>query len=142
MRFIDRSASSWWARSCYPKFRTWINSTRVKSIAYGLVGGQILYTYNILLTNFCAPFFKEIPSFFLWGDPLETPHRTPAPEYCISSRKRRSFEVRGGGGGFRKEGGGAVGRGKKRRKKGRAKSAQNRAGYTIPVAGGGGALKM
>ena len=50
------------------------------------------------LTNFCAPFFKEIPSFFLWGDPLQNPRRTPAPEYCISSRKRRSFEVPGRGG--------------------------------------------
>ena len=67
-------------------------------------------------------FLRKFLLFFLWGDPLRNPRRTPAPEYCISSRKRRSFEVRGRGG-FRKEGDG--GEGEKRRKKGRAKSAQN-----------------
>ena len=77
----------------------------------------------LCLTNFCAPFFKEIPFFFAvrWP-PSKTLAAPQPPEYCISSRKPRSFEVRGRGGGFRKEGDG--GEGEKRRKKGRAKSAQ------------------
>ena len=70
--------------------------------------------FCLFLTNFRAPFFKEIP-FFLWGDPLQNPRRTPAPEYCISSRKRRSFEVRGRGG--IQEGGGRWGGGKKKEKR-------------------------
>ena len=69
-----------------------------------------------ILTNFCAPFFKEIPFFFPRGDPPPKPRRTPAPEYCISSRKWRSFEVRGRGA-FRKEGDGGEGKKKKKGKK-------------------------
>ena len=71
------------------------------------------------LTNFCAPFFKEIPFFFPRGDPLQNPRRTPAPEYCISSRKWRSFEVRGRGG--IQEGRGRWGGGKKKEKRTRKK---------------------
>ena len=72
--------------------------------------------------QFCAPFLRKF-LLFLCGDPLQTPRRTPAPEYCVSSRKRRSFEVPERGG--IEEGRGRWG-GEKRRKKGRAKSAQER----------------
>ena len=52
--------------------------------------------------------FKGNSFFLLWGDPLQNPRRTPAPEYCISSRKRRSLRSEEGGG-FRKEGDGGEG---------------------------------
>ena len=67
------------------------------------------------LTNFCAPFFKEIPSFFCGATPVQIPRRTQPLEYCISSRKRRSFEIRGRGGESGRKG--TVGRGKKEEKK-------------------------
>ena len=73
------------------------------------------------LTNFCAPFFKEIPSFFCGLTPSKT-LATPQPLNIAfplgNGRVLRSEE----GGGFRKEGDGKEG--EKRRKKGRAKSAQ------------------
>ena len=72
------------------------------------------------LTNFCAPFSKESPFFLFCGvTPLQNPRRTPAPEYCIFSRKRRSFEVRGRGG--IQEGRGRWGGGKKKEKRTRKK---------------------
>ena len=68
------------------------------------------------LTNFCAPFFKEI-LFFFWV----TPSKTLAAPQSLNI----AFPLGNGGvlrseegGGFRKEGDG--GEGEKRRKKGRA----------------------
>ena len=76
----------------------------------------------VFLTNFCAPFFKEIPSFFCGVTPSKT-LAAPRPlniAFCL-----------GNGGVLRSEEGGGIqerrgrwGGGKKRRKKGRAKSAQ------------------
>ena len=47
--------------------------------------------------------------------PSKNPRRTRAPEYCISSRKRGSFEAEEGGG-FRKEGDGGEGEKKKEKR--------------------------
>ena len=52
-----------------------------------------------------------------WPPPKPSPH--PAPEYCVSSRKRRSFEVRGRGG--IQEGRWRWGGGKKKEKRTRKK---------------------
>ena len=49
---------------------------------------------------FVRHFFKEIPSFSLWGDPLQIPRRTPAPETLAfppgNARVSRSQEGEGG----------------------------------------------
>ena len=72
-----------------------------------------------ILTNFCAPFFKEIPSFLCGATPSKSLAAPQPLEYCISSRKRRGFEVRGRGGS--QEGRGRWGGGKKKEKRTRKK---------------------
>ena len=60
------------------------------------------------LTNFCAPFFKEIPSFFLWDAPSETLAAPKPPNIAFplgNGGVLRSEE----GEGFRKEGDGGEG---------------------------------
>ena len=69
---------------------------------------------NAASDQFLRAIFSGNSFFFLWGDPLQNPRRTPAPEHCISSRKRRSFEVPERGG--IQEGRGRWGGGKKKEK--------------------------
>ena len=71
-----------------------------------------------LLTNFCAPFFKEIPSFFCGVTPSKT-LAAPQPLNIAFPLGNGGVLRSEEGGGFRKEGDG--GEGEKRRKKGRAK---------------------
>ena len=61
---------------------------------------------------------------FLWCDPLQSPRRIPAPGYCISSRKLRSFEVPGRRG--NQQGRGRPGGGKKKEKRTRKKCSVRR----------------
>ena len=74
------------------------------------------------MTNFCAPLFKEIPSFFCGVTPSKT-RAAPKPLNI-------AFPL-GNGGVLRSEEGGGIqeGRGRwgggKKKEKGRAKSAQN-----------------
>ena len=83
------------------------------------------------LTNFCAPFFKEIPFFFFC---VVTPSKTlaaPQPLTIVFSLGNGGVLRSQEGEGFRKEGGG--GDGKKRRKKGRAKSAKKWVGFELAL---------
>ena len=75
------------------------------------------------LTNFYAPFFKEIPSFFCGVTPSKT-LAAPQPPNIAFPLGNGGVLRSDHGEGFRKEGDG--GAEEKRRKKGRAKSAQNK----------------
>ena len=75
------------------------------------------------LTNFCAPFFKEIPSFFCGVTPSKT-LAAPQPLNIAFPLGNGGVLRLEDGGRFRKEG--DSGEGEKRRKKGRAKSAQKK----------------
>ena len=82
-----------------------------------------------ILTNFRAPFLKEIPFFFCGVTPSKT---LAAPEplniaFPLGNGGVLRSEERGG----IQEGGGRWGGGKKKRKKGRAKSAQNIGGRSL-----------
>ena len=70
---------------------------------------------QVFLTNFCAPFFKEIPFFFCGVTPLQNPRCTPPSPLNIAFPLGNGGVLRSEEGeGFRK---GTVGRGKKEGKK-------------------------
>ena len=55
-------------------------------------GAAVAWRRQHILTNSCAPLFKEIPSFSLCGDPLATPCRTQLLKVAFPLGKQRSFE--------------------------------------------------
>ena len=67
------------------------------------------------LTNFCAPFFKEIPSFFCVVTPSKT-LAAPQPLTIVFSLGNGGVLRSQEGEGFRKEGGGGDGKKKKEKR--------------------------
>ena len=72
--------------------------------------------------HFCTLCLREVPSFSLWRDLLQTPRHTPALKVCASSGKKRSFKAPRKRG--IREGRGRWGGAKKEDKRAREKSGQ------------------
>ena len=73
------------------------------------------FLHVVLLTNFCAPSFKEIPSFFRVVTPSKT-LAAPQPLTIVFSLGNGGVLRSQEGEGFRKEGGGGDGKKKKEKR--------------------------